>query len=92
MRGKAAAQATILTAVTPYAQVPQCPVSVTLMEELLELASGLNQRTIYDAHYLALAETLDCEQWTTDKKSFRAASQLPKTSVGWASSLSRGSE
>ena len=36
------------------------------MAELLELASRLNQRTIYDAHYLALAETLDCEQWTTD--------------------------
>ena len=40
----------------------------------LELASLLRQGAAYDAHYLALAETLDCELWTADEKFYRAAS------------------
>ena len=39
----------------------------------LELASRLNQGAVYDAHYLALADILDCELWTADEKFFRAA-------------------
>ena len=40
----------------------------------LELASLLRHSASYDAHYLALAETLDCELWTADEKFYRAAS------------------
>ena len=40
----------------------------------LELASLLRQGAAYDAHYLALAETLGCELWTADEKFYRAAS------------------
>ena len=39
----------------------------------LELASQLDQGAVYDAHYLALAELLDCELWTADGKFYRAA-------------------
>jgi predicted nucleic acid-binding protein len=42
----------------------------------LELASQLNQGAVYDAHYLALAEILDCELWTADEKFFRVASPI----------------
>ena len=42
----------------------------------LELASLLRQGAAYDAHYLALAETLDCELWTADEKFYRAASPV----------------
>ena len=38
----------------------------------LELASQLNQGAVYDAHYLALAESLDCEIWTADQRLYRA--------------------
>ncbi len=40
----------------------------------LELASRLQLGSIYDAHYLALAEILDCEMWTADRRFFQAAS------------------
>lgn len=39
----------------------------------LELASQLNQGVAYDAHYLALAESLDCEMWTADQRLYRVA-------------------
>ena len=48
----------------------------------LEVAGQLNQGAIYDAHYLALAETLDCEMWTADEKFYRAASPV-FDSVHW---------
>ena len=37
----------------------------------LELANQLNQGAVYDAHYLALAESLDCEMWTADQRLYR---------------------
>ena len=40
----------------------------------LELASQLEQGAAYDAHYLALAESLGCELWTADLKFCRAVS------------------
>lgn len=40
----------------------------------LELASQLQQGAVYDAHYLALAESLDCELWTADRRFHRAVS------------------
>jgi predicted nucleic acid-binding protein len=39
----------------------------------LELADQLRQDAVYDAHYLALAEILDCELWTADERFYRAA-------------------
>lgn len=40
----------------------------------LELAHILQQRAAYDSHYLALADSLDCEYWTADERYYRAAS------------------
>ena len=42
----------------------------------LKLANELSQGAVYDSHYLALAETLDCELWTADEKFFRVASRV----------------
>ena len=39
----------------------------------IEIASELGQRAAYDAHYLALAEELDCELWTADARFYSAA-------------------
>ena len=48
----------------------------------LELASQLNQGAAYDAHYLALAETLGCELWTADQRFHRAADTIARN-VRW---------
>ena len=45
-----------------------------LHSRALELARRLKQGAAYDAHYLALAESLGCEMWTADQRFFRAAS------------------
>ncbi len=44
-----------------------------LFSDALQLASRLNQRAIYDSHYLALAQALDCEFWTADERFYRSA-------------------
>jgi predicted nucleic acid-binding protein len=41
-----------------------------------ELAHELGLAAAYDAHYLALAETLACELWTTDAKLTRRVSAI----------------
>ena len=38
----------------------------------LETASRFRQAAAYDAHYLALAASLDCELWTADEKFYRS--------------------
>ena len=48
----------------------------------LQIASQLNQSAVYDAHYLALAESLDCELWTADERFYRSAS-LSNDNVRW---------
>ena len=45
-----------------------------LHERALEIAHRLGQSAAYDAHYLALADILDCEMWTADRRFYRAAS------------------
>ena len=44
-----------------------------LHRRALELANQLKQGAVYDAHYLALAESLGCELWTADQRFYRAA-------------------
>ena len=39
----------------------------------LRLADRLDQGAVYDSIYLALAERLDCELWTADRRFYRAA-------------------
>ena len=48
----------------------------SLYRRALELASELGQGAAYDAHYLALAEILDCEMWTADERLYGAANQV----------------
>ncbi|MEJ5309659.1 MAG: type II toxin-antitoxin system VapC family toxin [Anaerolineae bacterium] len=37
-----------------------------------QLADSFQQPTAYDTHYLALAETLQCDFWTADKRLYSA--------------------
>ena len=39
----------------------------------LRLADRLDQGAVYDSIYLALAERLDCELWTADRRFYRVA-------------------
>ena len=39
----------------------------------LQIADRLDQGAVYDSIYLALAERLDCELWTADRRFYRAA-------------------
>ena len=42
-------------------------------QRAIELALELGQRMPYDSHYLALAESLNCDFWTADRPFHRAA-------------------
>lgn len=44
-----------------------------LHDRAIELAVELNQRLAYDCHYLALAESMNCDFWTADEPFYRAA-------------------
>jgi predicted nucleic acid-binding protein len=52
------------------------PITLHMDDQLLkrgyELATEHNRPTAYDAQYLALAERLSCDFWTTDKRMFNA--------------------
>jgi predicted nucleic acid-binding protein len=43
-----------------------------LHRDALRLARRLGLRSAYDAHYLALADDLDCEFWTADERLYNA--------------------
>ena len=47
--------------------------SASLHLRAISLAAQLQQNAVYDAHYLALAESLDCDLWTADQRFFQAA-------------------
>lgn len=53
-----------------------------LYARALELARVLKQGAVYDAHYLALAETLGCDLWTADEKFYRATNPAVRN-VRW---------
>lgn len=44
-----------------------------------QLATDLNRPSAYDAHYLALAEHLNCSFWTADQRLFNAVGSR----LGW---------
>ncbi|MBI4234324.1 MAG: type II toxin-antitoxin system VapC family toxin [Chloroflexi bacterium] len=48
----------------------------------IELATQLRQDAAYDAHYLALAETLNCDLWTADERFYRAVTVFSRR-VKW---------
>ena len=47
--------------------------SVHIHLRAMRIASELAQNAAYDAHYLALAESLDCDLWTADRRFHQAA-------------------
>ena len=47
-----------------------------------ELAVILRQGAVYDAHYLALAESLGCELWTADRR-FQGVASAAGHTVHW---------
>ena len=53
-----------------------------LHRRALELASQLKQGAVYDAHYLALAESLGCDFWTADQRLYHVAG-LGVDNVRW---------
>lgn len=59
---------------------------LSIHQRALQLANQFSQGAVYDAHYLALAETLDCEMWTADRKFHRANHQAAQN-VRWIGDL-----
>ena len=57
-------------------QFLEFPVSIStppnLYEEALALAEAYNLPAVYDAHYVALAQSLGCDLWTDDRRLLRA--------------------
>ncbi|MEK7215578.1 MAG: type II toxin-antitoxin system VapC family toxin [Chloroflexota bacterium] len=43
-----------------------------LHQQALEIADRYRLRATYDAHYVALAQALECEPWTDDLRLMRA--------------------
>ena len=49
----------------------------------VRIANLLGQGAVYDSVYLALAERLDCELWTADRRFHRAARDAFPDRVRW---------
>ena len=49
------------------------------------IADRLGQGAVYDSVYLALAERLDCELWTADRRFYRAAGSAFPDRIRWLS-------
>jgi predicted nucleic acid-binding protein len=64
-------------------EVETQPLDINMCKAALEWATRLQQRRAYDAFYLALAERLQTEFWTADKRLANAAQQLGANWVRW---------
>jgi predicted nucleic acid-binding protein len=54
-----------------------------LHHHVLQWAERLQQKTAYDAHYLALAEQLRADLWTADQRLANGARQAGVSWVHW---------
>jgi predicted nucleic acid-binding protein len=64
-------------------EVETQPLDISLCKAALEWAGRLQQARAYDAFYIALAERLQAEFWTADKRLVNAAQQLGVNWVHW---------
>ncbi|MBI5304230.1 MAG: hypothetical protein HY868_19010 [Chloroflexi bacterium] len=64
--------------------IQQIPPTLELHRQALEWANRIHQVVAYDAAYLALAESLDAEFWTT---AARLAESARKAGAKWAHGL-----
>ncbi len=87
VRGELNVQAAVSLLETLLASGVELRETPRLHTRALELADQLQQGAVYDAHYLALAESLDCQLWTADLRLYRSASSGPVT-VKWIGDLS----
>ncbi|MBS1252781.1 MAG: Ribonuclease VapC9 [Anaerolineales bacterium] len=46
-----------------------------LYQDALDIAHQFNRPTVYDAHYVALAQLLGCELWTADSRLYNAVKE-----------------
>ena len=76
VRGEISVEVAVDLIVSPLSSRFELHETPHLHGRALELASQLRQGAVYDAQYLALAETLGCELWTADEKFFRAAASI----------------
>jgi predicted nucleic acid-binding protein len=58
-----------------------------LHKHALQWAAVLGQSKAYDAHYLALAESLQADYWTADQQLVRGARQADADWVHWVGEL-----
>lgn len=60
-------------------QVILLDVEPAMTKRAIEFADTFNRPASYDAHYLALAEYLECELWTADERLWNAT----KATLPW---------
>ena len=63
--------------------IQRLPPTRQLHESALRWSARLGHTKAYDAHYLALAEQLQAELWTADRRLVNAAHQAGVNSVHW---------
>ncbi len=63
----------LFTALEANVQIISWP---NLHQQAWKLAGRFQQPTAYDAHYLALAESLGCDFWTTDERLFNTVKNV----------------
>lgn len=76
-------QAVIATEDLFALEVEMLPLDNALCKSALRWAERLQQSQAYDAFYIALAEHLQTDFWTADKRLANATQQLGLTWVHW---------